>query len=133
MNCPNCGSAIKPGVQQCDRCGSAIQAQPYQAPPQQPHQQPQTVQQQQQYVQQVAVPVVVANVTQKSRVAAGVLGILFGGLGVHRFYLGYAGIGILQIIVSFITAGFGAIWGFIEGIMILAGSINKDARGIPLA
>jgi len=25
-----------------------------------------------------------------------------------------------------------AVWGLIEGIMILTGSINKDAKGIPL-
>ncbi|MCX6538076.1 MAG: TM2 domain-containing protein [Acidobacteria bacterium] len=65
----------------------------------------------------------------KSKVAAGVLGILLGGLGVHRFYLGFVGIGILQIIVTLITCGLGAIWGFVEGILILTGSMNQDARG----
>ncbi|HAS08102.1 MAG TPA: hypothetical protein DCR52_02330, partial [Actinobacteria bacterium] len=50
---------------------------------------------------------------------AGILGILIGGLGIHRFYLGYIGIGIAQIVVTLLTFGFGAIWGFIEGILIL--------------
>jgi len=68
----------------------------------------------------------------KSRLAAGLLGILLGGLGVHRFYLGYVGIGIAQVAVSLVTLGFGAIWGFIEGILILTGSMNKDAKGNPL-
>ena len=41
----------------------------------------------------------------KSKVAAGILGILVGGLGIHRFYLGYVGIGILQIVVTILTCG----------------------------
>jgi len=68
----------------------------------------------------------------KSRLAAGLFGIFFGSLGVHRFYLGYVGIGIVQIIVSIVTLGIGGMWGFIEGILILVGSFNKDARGRPL-
>ena len=70
---------------------------------------------------------------QKSRIAAGILGILLGGLGIHRFYLGYVGIGIAQIAVTIVTLGIGSIWGFIEGILILTGSvITKDAKGRPL-
>jgi TM2 domain-containing membrane protein YozV len=68
----------------------------------------------------------------KSRIAAGLLGILLPGLGIHRFYLGFIGIGILQIVVTFITCGFGAIWGFIEGIVLLAGGMDRDAQGHPL-
>ena len=69
----------------------------------------------------------------KSKVAAGILGIMIPGLGIHRFYLGYTGIGIAQIIVTFATCGAGALWGFIEGIMILTGSsITTDADGLPL-
>ncbi|RAL69337.1 hypothetical protein C1G87_0261 [Dehalococcoides mccartyi] len=60
------------------------------------------------------------------------LGIFLGSIGVHRFYLGYVGIGIAQIIVSFVTLGIGSIWGFIEGILILTGSFKNDAKGIPL-
>lgn len=71
----------------------------------------------------------------KSRLAAGLLGILLGGLGVHRFYLGYVGIGILQIVVTFVTFGFGAIWGLIEGILYLTsrtGTYSVDSTGRPL-
>ncbi len=68
---------------------------------------------------------------QKSKLVAGLLGILLGGLGVHNFYLGFTGKGVAQILLSF-CFGIGAIWGLIEGIMILTGSINKDAKGIPL-
>lgn len=75
---------------------------------------------------------------QKSRVAAGVLGIFLGGIGVHRFYLGYVGIGITQIIVSilllFLIFPVGWIWGFIEGIIILVSrnTFPTDAHGVPL-
>lgn len=69
----------------------------------------------------------------KSRLVAGLLGIFLGGLGVHRFYLGYTGIGVTQIIVTIVTCGIGSIWGLIEGIMILANSgITTDAQGRPL-
>jgi TM2 domain-containing membrane protein YozV/ribosomal protein L40E len=68
----------------------------------------------------------------KSKLAAGILGIFLGGLGVHRFYLGYTGIGVLQIVVTLVTCGVGSIWGFIEGILILTGSMNKDSEGRPL-
>ena len=71
--------------------------------------------------------------TEKSKIVAGILGIIVGGFGVHRFYLGYIGIGIAQIFVTLITFGAGALWGFIEGILILTGiSITKDAKGRPL-
>ena len=65
----------------------------------------------------------------KSKLAAGLLGIFLGGIGVHRFYLGFVGMGIIQIIVTTITFGFGAIWGLIEGILLLTGSMDKDAKG----
>jgi TM2 domain-containing membrane protein YozV len=60
---------------------------------------------------------------------AGLLGIFLGGFGVHRFYLGYVGIGIAQIAVTLVTCGVGHIWGLIEGILILTGNINRDAQG----
>ena len=68
---------------------------------------------------------------QKSKLTAGLLGIFLGGWGVHNFYLGYTGKGIAQIVLNF-CFGIGAIWGLIEGIMILTGSIDKDAKGVPL-
>lgn len=71
---------------------------------------------------------------QKSRLIGGLLGILLGGLGIHRFYLGHVAIGVVQIVVTFLTFGVGAVWGFIEGIMILVGAdpFKRDARGVPL-
>ncbi len=68
----------------------------------------------------------------KDKMVAGILGIVLGGLGVHRFYLGYIGIGIAQIFVTIFTLGIGAWWGVIEGIMILVTDTWTDAEGRPL-
>jgi TM2 domain-containing membrane protein YozV/RNA polymerase subunit RPABC4/transcription elongation factor Spt4 len=56
----------------------------------------------------------------KSRVAAGVLGILFGGLGAHRFYIGDVKMGVLYL--CFFWTFIPAIAGFIEGIIYLTKS-----------
>ena len=78
----------------------------------------------------IAPPIIRHDDTRKSKLIAGLLGILLGGLGIHRFYLGYTAIGIAQIVVTFCTLGLGHIWGFIEGILILVGSgITTDADG----
>lgn len=69
------------------------------------------------------------NWSDKSKLAAGLLGIFVGGWGVHRFYLGFVGIGFLQIFVSIITCGIGGLWGFIEGILYLTGSMDRDVYG----
>ena len=69
---------------------------------------------------------------QKSKLTAGLLGIFLGGFGVHRFYLGFTGIGVAQIAVTIVTCGIGGIWGLIEGILILTGSMNQDSLGRPL-
>lgn len=68
----------------------------------------------------------------KSKLVAGLLGIFLGGFGIHRFYLGYITVGIIQIVVTFITCGVGALWGFVEGIVVIAGGWEKDAQGRPL-
>lgn len=66
--------------------------------------------------------------SSKSRVAAGLLGIFLGGLGAHRFYLGFAGIGLIQLLLT-VTTGIGVIWGFIEGILLLVGAMDRDKYG----
>ena len=68
----------------------------------------------------------------KKKMTAALLGIFLGAWGIHNFYLGFTKKAIIQIIVSVCTCGIGGIWGFIEGIMILTGSINQDAEGNPL-
>ena len=77
------------------------------------------------------------------RIAAGLLGVFFGGLGLHRLYLGYwrRGLTMLAITVvgGFFTLGLAAfvmgVWGFAEGLLYLSarrGRFSRDARGRPL-
>lgn len=80
----------------------------------------------------------------KSRLVAGLLGIFVGGLGLHRFYLGYHGIGLALLIgtvfLSILSLGaliwLGPLWGIIEGILYLSstkGYWSVDARRVPLS
>ena len=116
----------------------SYQQQPYQQQPYQ--QQPYQQQSYQQPYQQTGYqpPVYTPNVggEAKSKIAAGLLGIFLGCLGVHNFYLGFTGKAIAQLLISVLSCGalavVSAIWGLIEGILILVGNISTDARGIPL-
>lgn len=68
-------------------------------------------------------------ISDKSKVVAGILGILLGGFGAGRFYMGHIGIGIAQLVVSLVTCGAGALWGFIDGILILVnGGVDGQGR-----
>ena len=106
----------------------------YTQPPQQNYYQPQYV------VPQYNVPP--AGYNQKSRLAAGLLGILLGTLGVHNFYLGFTTRGVVQLLVSIIggifTCGMAtvaiAVWGFVEGVLLLAASPSRmyDGHGVIL-
>ena len=57
----------------------------------------------------------------EKKMVAGILAILIGWLGVHKFYLGYTTAGIIQIILS-LFCGIGGIIGIIEGIIYLTKS-----------
>lgn len=74
--------------------------------------------------------------SDKSKLAAGLLGIFLGGLGVHKFYLGNTGAGVAYILVFFfglillaIPSLIISIVGFIEGIILLASNNARDAHG----
>lgn len=74
--------------------------------------------------------------SSKSKIAAGLLGIFLGAFGVHNFYLGNTGKAVGQLLstlIGWVLCGvgpvFSATWGLVEGIMILCGSIDKDASG----
>ncbi len=104
--CPNCGAQAIPGAAVCTTCG-------------------------------VALGNAVANdPNAKSKLAAGLLGIFLGSLGVHNFYLGNTGKAVAQLLITLLTCGTGSvvsgIWGLVEGILILTGSINTDGKGMPL-
>jgi TM2 domain-containing membrane protein YozV len=60
--------------------------------------------------------------TESKKTVAGILGILLGAWGVHKFYLGYTTPGIIQIVVTILTCGAGGIIGLIEGIIYLTKS-----------
>jgi TM2 domain-containing membrane protein YozV len=53
----------------------------------------------------------------KSRVTAGILAILVGGIGVHKFYLGKTVLGIVYLL--FCWTGIPSVIGLIEGILYL--------------
>lgn len=56
---------------------------------------------------------------ESKRIIAGILAIVIGSLGVHKFVLGYTREGLLQILLTVITCGVGSIVSFIEGIIYL--------------
>jgi TM2 domain-containing membrane protein YozV len=66
--------------------------------------------------------------SDKSKVTAGLLGIFFGSIGLGRFYLGYTGMGVAQIAVTWLTCGLGGLWPLIDAIIILNGKV-PDAQG----
>jgi len=103
--CISCGAQMDDNQQFCPSCGSAQTAATGTAP---------------------------AAQEGKSKIVAGLLGLFLGAWGIHNFYLGNTGRGVAQIIVTIVTCGIGSLWGFIEGILILTGSINTDADGKPL-
>jgi TM2 domain-containing membrane protein YozV len=114
MYCPQCGGQVPDGSSICPSCGTALS-------------------------QTRAVTTLPPRALDgggridpqaKSKVVAGLLGIFVGGFGVHRFYLGYTKLGVIQLVVSILTCGLGSLWGLVEGILIIAGSrITTDAEG----
>ncbi len=50
---------------------------------------------------------------------AGILAILLGGFGIHYFYLGKIGAGLLTILLLFISCGIWPLLMFIQGIVML--------------
>jgi len=94
--CQACGESMSAEAQACPKCGHPNGAlNPV----------------------QVLVP---ATGAPKSRIVAGILGILIGGLGIHKFYLGKVGLGILYVL--FFWTAIPALIGFIEGIIYLVQS-----------
>ena len=59
---------------------------------------------------------------ENKKILAGVLALLLGYLGVHKFILGYQKEGIIQIVATVVTCGFAGIIPFIEGIIYLTKS-----------
>lgn len=62
----------------------------------------------------------------KNKLVAGILAIVLGGLGVHKFYLGKIGLGILYLL--FFWTAIPAIIGIIEGVLYLVMSDEEFNR-----
>ena len=51
--------------------------------------------------------------SDKSKLAAGLLGLFLGGYGVHNFYLGNTKRAVIQLLLTIFTCGLAGIWGFV--------------------
>ena len=69
--------------------------------------------------------------SSKSKIVAGILQLLLGGFGAGRFYTGHTGMAVGMLVVTLVTCGLGAIWGLIDGILILVQG-GTDSQGYPL-
>jgi TM2 domain-containing membrane protein YozV len=119
--CSNCGNKVENNEKYCPKCGKKI-----------------IEEENYQYTYNTN-NTINTNNYRKSKMAAGLLGIFLGSLGIHNFYLGYNSRGITQLLLTLLGSflcGIGpiisGIWGLVEGIQILTGSINTDANGNPL-
>src|SRR3954471_14651982 len=129
MFCPNCGTRVAQGVATCTTCGTDLSnhlAQLQPPPPPPPPPPPGAP-----MMMTPAPPLSLGGVSDKSKMAAGLLQIFLGPFGVGRFYTGHVAIAIAQIAVTWATCGVGWLWPFIDGILMLAGKVN-DAQGRPL-
>jgi TM2 domain-containing membrane protein YozV len=67
----------------------------------------------------------------KSKVAFVLLGVFFGSLGIHNFYIGRTKQGVIQLLITLLTGGVLSIVSWIWAIVDIC-TINADANGVPL-
>jgi TM2 domain-containing membrane protein YozV len=116
--CTNCATAIDPQLAVCGNCGFAVAAAANYC---------RACGNQLQPGQAVCTSCGTAIASwqpraDKERLTAALLGIFLGGLGIHKFYLGYNNAGIIQIVITIFTCGIGSVIGLIEGIIYLTKS-----------
>lgn len=134
MYCKNCGKEVEDGQELCVNCKPAeVVVEEVVQQKQETTQGPVQETVQSNFDKGNVVQDSSSNVGEKSRMAAGLLGIFLGSIGVHNFYLGYTGKAIAQVLISVLSCGFlspvSAIWALIEGIMILTDKSYVDAEG----
>jgi TM2 domain-containing membrane protein YozV len=118
MFCPKCGKEVPEGSAYCPACGASMNS---------GESTTNDFSSNDSYAQSNG------NI-QKSALAAGLLGIFLGVYGVHNFYLGYTSKAVGQLILGLTIIGspVSAIWGLVEGIMLLTGEIRVDGYGHPI-
>ncbi len=116
-NCPSCGAPATANSTECRYCGEPLPAaeSPQGESPQQPASEasPPPIRPQEPTVYMHAAPYAAT----KSKTLAGVLAILLGGLGIHKFYLGKIFQGILYALFCWTYIPF--IVGFVEGVIYM--------------
>ena len=95
--CKDCGAKIPKKAEICPKCGVR---------------------------QMNSVSSTLSNITtDKNKTTAGVLALILGGIGIHKFYLGQTGKGILYILLCW--TGIPGLLALIEGIQILCMNEEK--------
>src|SRR5690242_11992699 len=111
MFCPNCGTRVAQGVAVCSTCGTDLSSHlaqlqpPPPPPPPSPAYPPPPPPPGAPMMMTPAPPFVLGGVSDKSKMAAGLLQIFLGPFGVGRFYTGHVAIAIAQIAVTWVTCG----------------------------
>ena len=129
--CTRCGTQNEDFSQNCSQCGATLPligtrpsgktdyAPPYESS-YQPIQPPAAI-----YAQ--SAPQDWQSVGADKKLIAGILGILLGAFGVHKFILGYTKEGIIQLLLG-VLCGIGGVIGIIEGIIYLTKSDEEFVR-----
>ena len=110
MYCPNCGKELSNQAAACPYCGHPMASAA--SPTSQANPTTQTIK----------------NVSPKSRLAVVLLSFFLGWLGIHRFYVGKVGTGIIWLF----TAGLFGIGNLVDFIMALAGSFTDKSGAFVL-
>ena len=73
-----------------------------------------------------------ADTPSKSKVAFVLLGVFLGSLGIHNFYIGRTKQGVIQLLITILSAGMLSLASWIWAIVDIC-TVNADANGVPLS